>query len=149
VSIFNKKKDINNKSTLKEVTNKLAELRMPTSLVFTPMNLEEEKKKFFDSDSYNPVFKYRVVKNDNYNILEELGSIEEIVDVDPRISDFYIKLIEDKRQTNEMMHAVGDNEAMTELSIDKFKLPTAILFRNACRVLRGRTKNTMLLIQGK
>lgn len=140
MGIFNKKKDNDTKATLKYVTSRLAELRMPTSLVFTPVNLEEEKKKFFESDNYNPVFKYRIVKNDNYDILEELSSIEEIVDVDPRISEFYIKLIDDKRQTNEMMHAVGDNEAMTELSIEKFKLPSPILFRNACRVLRGKNK---------
>ena len=40
------------KKTMKlvEVTSLLSQLRLPTSLVFTPTNLEVEKKKFFESD---------------------------------------------------------------------------------------------------
>ena len=55
MALFQKKSE---EMTLKEVSELLQELRIPTSLVFTPVNLDEEKKKFFDSDTYNPVFKY-------------------------------------------------------------------------------------------
>ena len=52
-----KKKSI----TLEEVSTKLEKLRLPTALVFTPLNLEVERKKFFNSDIYSPYFKYRLV----------------------------------------------------------------------------------------
>ena len=58
---------------LEEVTELLSSLRIPTALVFTPTNLEDEKKKFFDSDTYNPVFEYRVVKNKNSEIFKKLS----------------------------------------------------------------------------
>jgi len=126
------------KLTLNEVTEKLAELRIPLSFVCTPVNLSEEKKKFLSSDTYNPQFKYRIVKNNNERILQELLEVEEITDVDPRISQFYIKLIEEKKIASDLMHAVGNNELFTELAIKKFRLPKDILFRNACRVMRGK-----------
>jgi hypothetical protein len=124
--------------SLQEVTNLLDELRLPTSLVFTPTNLDTEKKKFFNSDTYNPQFQYRVVKNINKDVLKRLSSVEEIKDVDPRISEFYIKLIESKREANDLMYAVGDNEMVTEISTNRYGRPSATLFRNACRVLRGK-----------
>ncbi len=133
-----KKKEDKTKMTLKEVTEKLSELRIPLSLVSTPVNLADEKKKFFASDGYNPQFKYKVVKNKNDEILNELMKVNEIVDVDPRVSDFYTKLVEDKKLASDLMHAVGANGLFTELSIKKFRLPRDTLFRNACRVLRGK-----------
>jgi hypothetical protein len=129
------------KLTLEEVTSKLSGLKIPLSLVSTPVNLQQEKKKFFDSDTYNPRFKYRIVRNRNAEILKELLEVEEIVDVDPRISEFYVELIQDKKLANDLMHAVGQNDLFTELSMKKFVMPRDRLFRNACMVLRGNYKN--------
>jgi len=126
------------KMGLSEVSKLLNELRIPTGLVFTPTNLELEKKKFFDSDTYEPQFEYRIVKNKNSEILKNLSEVEEIIDVDPRISDFYIKLIESKKEANDLMHSVGNNEAFTEISKRRYGVPSGKLFRNACRVLRGK-----------
>ena len=138
MGIFERKKRSMN---VEEVSRLLEELRLPTALTFTPLNLEAEKKKFFSSDTYEPYFKYRIVKNDNDKILEKLSKVEEISDVDPRISEFYIDLIESKAQTNQLMLAVGNNQKVTEISKEKFGFPSEKLFRNACRVLRGVTKN--------
>lgn len=135
MGIFNREKRIMH---LEEATSLLREIRVPTALVFTPTNLEIEKKKFFDSDTYNPVFEYRVVKNNNREILRKLSMVEEISDVDPRISDFYVKLIESKREANDLMHAVGNNEVFSDMSIERYGKPSPKLFRNACRVLRGK-----------
>lgn len=131
--------------SLDEVTKLLNELRIPTGLVFTPTNLEVEKRKFFESDTYNPQFTYRVVKNKNSEIFKKLESVSEIADVDPRISDFYIKLIESKRDSSDLMHAVGNNDLVTELSIKKYGKPSAKLFRNAARVLRGKVDSYKLV----
>lgn len=128
------------KMGLEEVSKLFNELRIPTGLVFTPTNLESEKKKFFDSDTYEPQFTYRIVKNKNESILRELSDLEEIVDVDPRISDFYIKLIDSKKEANDLMYAVGDNDLFTEISKKRYGSPSSKLFRNACRVLRGNVK---------
>lgn len=128
------------KKTMKlvEVTSLLSQLRLPTSLVFTPTNLEVEKKKFFESDTYNPVFEYKGVKNRNSEILKKLGSVKEITDVDPRISSFYIQLIDSKQEANDLMNAVGNNESITDISVHRYGKPSSKLFRNAARVLRGK-----------
>lgn len=126
-----------NSISSEKVTQLLGELRIPTSLVFTPTNLELEKKKFFNSDTYNPQFQYRIVKNNNREILKKLSHIEEISDVDPRISEFYIDLISSKKEASELMHSVGNNECVTDISVNRYGKPSEKLFRNACRVLRG------------
>ena len=131
---FNKKQAL----SLAEVTSLLSSLRLPTALVFTPTNLESEKKKFFDSDKYNPVFEYRIVDNKNAEVLKKLSKVKEIVDVDPRISDFYMHLIDSKREANDLMYAVGDNEAVTDIAMNRYGVPSEKLFRNAARVLRGK-----------
>jgi hypothetical protein len=136
LNIFAKKGK--NSLTLDEVTELLQELRIPLSLVYTPINLKEEKKKFFNSDSYEPIFEYRIVKNRNEEIFRELSNVKLISDVDPRISDFYIKLIESKKLASDLMHSVGNNELVTELSLKKYRAPSSTLFRNSARVLRGK-----------
>ncbi len=135
--------------TLDEVTVKLSELRIPLSLVCTPVNLKAEKEKFFTSDTYNPQFKYRIVKNKNEEILRDLLEVKEITDVDPRISEFYIKLIEEKKIASDLLHSVGNNDAFTNLSIKKFRMPDDILYRNACRVLRGKIANYKVIDTSK
>ena len=132
--LFGKKKVM----SLAEVTSLLGSLRIPTALVFTPTNLESEKKKFFSSDTYNPVFEYRIVKNNNAEILKKLSKVKEIGDIDPRISDFYIQLIDSKREANDLMYAVGNNESITDISVHRYGKPGDQLFRNAARVLRGK-----------
>jgi hypothetical protein len=135
-NIFSKKGK--NALTLSQVTELLQELRIPIGLVFTPTNLKEEKKKFFESDTYEPFFEYRVVKNKNDEIFAQLADLKLISDVDPRISDFYLKLIESKKLASDLMHSVGNNDLVTELSIRKYRAPSAKLFRNSARVLRGK-----------
>ncbi|WKZ31428.1 MAG: DUF1704 domain-containing protein [Candidatus Dojkabacteria bacterium] len=133
---------------LKELTELLQEFRAPTSLVFTPTNLKEERKRFFESSSYNPLFTYTVVKNKNADILAKLSSVKVVTDVDPRISEFYLELIDSKHQLNELLHSVGQNFRFTRLSQERFGMPGDILFRNATRVLRGKVKNYKLMDEG-
>lgn len=135
MSIFSSKRK--EKMTLKEVSTYLKELRIPTSLVFTPLNLEKEKKKFFDSDTYNPQFEYRMIKNENDKVLKRLSSVTEISDVDPRISDFYISLIEEKEKASDLMYSVGNNDLITENSLERYGYPDKLLFNRAAKVLRG------------
>lgn len=123
---------------LNEVTELLSELRLPTSLVFTPINLKDEKEKFLNSDNYEPHFIYRNIKNKNSEILTKLSSLKLVSDVDPRISDFYIKLIDSKKESNDLMHAVGNNELVSEISVRKYGKPSPLLFRNSARILRGK-----------
>lgn len=134
-----------NQMKLEEVTSLLSKLRMPTALVFTPINLEEEKKKFFNSDTYEPHFNYRIIKNSNKEILKELSSLKSITDVDPRISDFYIQLIDSKDDSNKLMHSVGNNDLVSEISYKKYGKPSPLLFRNAARVLRGNAESYNLV----
>ncbi len=130
---------------LEEVTKLLSNLRIPIGLVFTPTNLDVEKKKFFDSDTYEPQFTYRLIKNKNDEIFKKLASLKEVADVDPRISDFYIELIQSKKDSSDLMHAVGNNELVTDLSFKKYSKPSALLFRNSARVLRGKVDGYRLV----
>ncbi|MCD4811527.1 DUF1704 domain-containing protein [bacterium] len=123
---------------LEEVTKLLQRLRIPIGLVFTPTNLKEEKKRFFNSEMYEPNFEYRGIKNKNNEIFRELSGLKTITDIDPRISDFYIELIESKKDSSALMHGVGNNELVTELSLKKYGKVSPKLFRNASRVLRGK-----------
>ncbi len=142
VNIFGR----SNKSVMKlgEVTKILSNLRIPIGLVFTPTNLDTEKQKFFASDTYEPQFTYKLIKNKNSEIFNSLSSLKEISDVDPRISDFYIQLIESKKDSSDLMHAVGNNELVTDLSYKKYGKPSAMLFRNSARVLRGKVDSYRL-----
>ena len=90
----------NDKKEMKseEVNQLITQLRLPTSLVFTPINLREERKKFFESETYEPNFRYKGVKNSNENIFKKLSSLKLVSDIDPRLSDFYIQLIESKKE---------------------------------------------------
>lgn len=136
MKIFSK----SNKTSMKleEVTKILTSLRIPTGLVFTPINLKQEKEKFFNSDTYEPQFTYRIVKNKNFEILKSLSSLKEVVDVDPRISSFYIQLIDAKKDSSNLMQSVGNNELVSEISVKKYGKTSPLLFRNASRVLRGK-----------
>lgn len=129
----------------KEVDKLLEKLRLPLSLVFTPINLQQEKEKFFESDVYEPQFIYRKIKNQNKEVFEELADLTEIEDVDPRISQFYLDLITAKKNADLLMNAVGNNELVTEYSILKYGNVTPILFRNATRILKGKTEKYSLL----
>jgi hypothetical protein len=65
--IFSKEK---REMGLEEITQVLSELRLPTALTFTPVNLESEKSKFFSSDVYNPNFEYKVRSNNNSEVFK-------------------------------------------------------------------------------
>jgi len=127
-----------NEMKIDEVNSYLSKLRIPTSLVFTPINLKEEKEKFLNSDFYEPNFRYKGVRNNNEEILKKLSSIKSISDVDPRISDFYLSLIDSKKDADLLMKSVGDNELVSEISIRKYGKPSDLLFRKATQVLRGK-----------
>ncbi len=131
--------------TLAEVSDLLYQLRLPTQLVFTPVNLREEKSRFMESDTYNPQFRYEVVDNNNANILKKLKKVRYVVDVPEEISKFYIKLIHAKSVVNEMMQNVGDNETVSELSAKLYKRPTSVAKKNASMIIRGKVKKYSLI----
>lgn len=135
--------------TQEEIVSKLDQLKLPTSYVFTPINLAEEKEKFFDSETYNPVFKYKPVKNVNASILKELANVDVVSDVDPRVSAFYLKLIESKAEVDRLLNAVGENDLVTEISRNRFGRPSAKLFKNASLVLRGKVDSYGLVDKKK
>ncbi len=134
---------------LEEVTKLLQQLRIPTGLVFTPTNLQAEKKRFLESDTYEPHFEYKVVNNKNNEIFRNLSGLKNISDIDPRISDFYIKLIDSKKDSSDLMHGVGDNDLVTEISLRKYGTPSLKLFRNSSIVLRGKLDNYSVIDEKK
>ena len=145
--IFNKKKTKGMK--LEMVSNILADVRTPITYTFTPINLEEEKKKFFDSDDYNPQFKYTVLANRNREIFQALEDVDHIDDVDPRISDFYIDLIKSKELVHDLYVSVGNNDLVTKYSEKRYGSVSPKLFQNATRVIKGYTSTYNLANESK
>lgn len=135
--------------TQSEVNEALRLLRIPTALTITPINLDEEKQKFLDSETYNPQFKYNIRLNNNEKVFSQLRSIKCISDVDPRISDFYMALIEDKREMSELLSKTSKNEAFSNLAKKRFGVPTLKQFNNACLILKGKTSSYNLVKQLK
>lgn len=134
---------------LNEVTKKLGALRIPVSLRITPINLEQEKEKFFDSETYSPIFQYRKKGNNNDKIFKELGNLQTISDVDPRISDFYIKLISHKHDASELIKAIGNNSKMSEISVRMYGKPSEKLFRNSTLIAKGKVARYKLVEEPK
>ncbi len=133
--IFNKRKKKG--MSLDEVSNILSDVRTPITYSFTPINLEEEKKKFFDSETYNPQFKYTLLKNRNREIFQSLEELDYIDDVDPRISDFYLELIKSKELVHNLYQSVGNNEMVTKFSEERYGSVSPKLFQNATLVIKG------------
>jgi len=79
--------------------------------------------KMFDQDAFSQWLGIKIV---------------EVSDVDPRVSKFYLKLIQSKKIVNEIMHSAGNNEKVTTLSLKLYKMPSYAYFNNVCRVLRAR-----------
>ncbi len=71
------------KNKLKKLDKKIAGLEriLVFSPYFKPLNLQQEKKKFLNSNSYNPVFKYKRIETDKIkDAINELQSLGEIKD---------------------------------------------------------------------
>ena len=128
-----------------EVSNILRKLRIPTALTITPINLDEEKKKFLDSNTYNPQFKYNIRPNSNDSVFKELSNVVKITGVDKRISDFYIQLIKEKKMASEYLKVVGNNKLFSERTKEYFGAISPKLYRNACLVLKRKVSKYKLI----
>lgn len=85
-----------------------------------PINLEEEKKKFFKNHSYNPEFEYPAMKFDAIDLLNELGKIE-------TDSSSLGKIYEEKKK--EIITKINllesiDEENFSKYSIELYGQPT-------------------------
>lgn len=120
-----------------EVNKIMSSIATPLSLYLVPSNLESEREKFFESETYNPQFRYRTA-NKNKGVFRKLSTLEEIVDVDPEISKYILQVIKDKKQASKLLDSIGDNESFLRISEERFGKPSKILFRRACKLLRRR-----------
>jgi hypothetical protein len=129
------------KMKLEEVEELMSQIATPLSLYLVPTNLDEEKEKFFDSRDYNPQFKYRKANKNNGRIFRELKDLEEIVDIDPEISKYIIKVIKYKKQASNLLESIGDNDRFMRISKERFGMPSYKLYKKACRILRKRYRD--------
>jgi hypothetical protein len=123
------------KMTYAEVNEVMSNIATPLSLYLMPVNYEKERERFFDSNDYNPQFKYRRA-NKNKGIFSKLKDVHEITDIDPEISSYIINVIEDKRQAAQLLDAIGEDDRFVRISEERFRLPSEKLFSRACKILR-------------
>ncbi|MBN2101235.1 DUF1704 domain-containing protein [Candidatus Dojkabacteria bacterium] len=135
--MFGKK---NKEMSLEKVSELLSGVATPLSLYLVPTNLDSERKKFFGSSSYNPQFKYRRPKavSKNNGIFDKLSGLESVKGVDPEISKFIVEVVKHKKQASGLLDAIGDDSRFVEISKQRFGIPTYLLFKKACKILRRR-----------
>jgi hypothetical protein len=127
------------KLTYKEYWDFMDQIATPHALYLVPTNLEEEKQKFFDSGTYNPQFKYRKSnKKKNFDVLNRLSELEEITDVDPELSKYFIEVISAKKQSAQLLDSIGDDEKFPVISKERFGYPSKYLFYKTGKFLRRR-----------
>lgn len=119
-----------------EISDLLAQISTPLSLYLVPLNLKEEREKFFESSDYNPQFRYRTPNNKNAAIFSSLQGITEVTGVDPEIGKFVLSVIESKNQASDLLYSIGKGEDFIRISNDRFGIPSYQLFVRACKILR-------------
>lgn len=130
-----------------EIMRKLRKISLPISFLLTPINYYEERDKFFHSNEYNPIFKYR---NRDFSSVRktiiELSEVKIIEGINPEISNLLKKIIKSKLQTAELITSIGKKD-FNEKSIKKFPLPTEKYVNKSLKILRGlnRRFNTVEL----
>ncbi|MFH1547593.1 MAG: tyrosine/phenylalanine carboxypeptidase domain-containing protein [bacterium] len=127
------------KLTYSEYNEKISQIATPIGLYLVPTNLAEEREKFLNSETYNPHFTYRKAnKRKNFEILDELSDLQEITNVDPELSKYFIDVIAAKKQASELLEAIGDDEKFAKISKERFGFPSDKLYSRVCKILRGR-----------
>ena len=67
----------------KQLMHQLGGLQLPVTYALTPLNLNDEKEKFFKSEKYNPQFKYRKLDLKKTKlVLTELATISHVEGVE-------------------------------------------------------------------
>ncbi len=126
-----------------EVTGLLDGLKLPLILETNPINFHAEKEKFLSKSTYSPEFRYKNrSRPNNKDIFKQLQSIERVEGVDLRVSEFLIKLIEDRSITESLLQNVGENVEFTKLSKKKFPKVKHKNFIRATKVLKGYYKKS-------
>jgi len=127
------------KLTYSEYNELISQIATPIGLYLVPVNLDEEREKFFDSETYDPQFKYKKAnKRKNFDVLDGLSELKEITDVDPELSKYFIDVISAKRQAAELLESIGNDEKFGKISKERFGYPSKILFSRVCKILRRR-----------
>jgi len=110
------------KTNFNEIDKKMMELDKKVKLLhhLKPTNLLSEKKKFFASNSYNPIFYYREPKFDADDVLTKLDSIT--IPNDDLGEIFREKKLEISRKLK-LLKAIG-KENFTEVSRQLYKFPS-------------------------
>lgn len=97
-----------------------------------PVNIDEEKEKFFIDDNYNPQFKYPNLKFDPQRIKEKLKAIE--LDDSP-LSLLFQKKIDEIAMKVNILENRGTSK-FTEASIELYGKPSTELLKNADDLLK-------------
>lgn len=99
-----------------------------------PLNLEEEKKKFFENFSYNPQFTYPELQYDPLELKKELSTI--IFDDTPAGILFFKKSKEILRKIE--LHESRGKESFTLNSVELFSKPSKEDIQAAEEIIKGK-----------
>ncbi|MBN1374004.1 DUF1704 domain-containing protein [Candidatus Dojkabacteria bacterium] len=125
----------------KEYLKNVGKIFLPVSVALTPRNLNEEKRKFFASEKYNPVFSYPGVNvSESHATLKRLSAVSHMEGLPMELWACLRKTIKSKLSTAEIIMSISKDSEFNRLSCKKFKVPSLKYTERAKRVLRGVTK---------
>jgi alpha-L-glutamate ligase-like protein/uncharacterized protein (TIGR02421 family) len=123
-----------------EMDNRLADLDKKLGMVslLRPLNMDEERKRFFLSKSYEPQFTYKKAPEDLISVKAELQAMR--FDLNNPIE----RLLDEKRRElilkADMIAVIGDDEHFPEQSENYFGMPSDELVKEAEKALKKLKK---------
>lgn len=125
----------------KQLMHQLGGLQLPVTYALTPVNLNQEKEKFFKSEKYNPQFVYRKAElKKSKAILNELVTFSHVEGVATSVVPLLKKIIRSKLATLNLIEHVGVDAKFNSYTKRKFAVPSLKYSQRATKVLRGKVK---------
>jgi alpha-L-glutamate ligase-like protein/uncharacterized protein (TIGR02421 family) len=117
------------KMNLYDIDQKIIDASGKIKLLYhlRPLNLEEEKKKFFEDFSYNPTFKYPELRFDPVELTEDLNQID-IDNTD--LGRLFVAKRDEVLKQVELVSNIGE-DSFTEKSVELFGAVDEKIFKSA------------------
>ncbi|HOU75841.1 MAG TPA: DUF1704 domain-containing protein [Candidatus Dojkabacteria bacterium] len=123
----------------KQLMHQLGGLQLPVTYALTPLNLNQEKEKFFNSEKYNPHFVYRKSElKKSKAILTELATISHVEGVATAMVPLLKKIIRSKLSTLNLIEHIGVDTKFNFFTRRKYAIPSLKYSERATKVLRGK-----------
>jgi hypothetical protein len=125
----------------KDLILRMSDIRLPLSYALTPENYDQEKEKFFDSDTYNPQFQYPDIDlSETIQILKDLVSYDHVEGIPLKLSSYIRRVVKSKYSSAKLIESIGNDSKFIAYTTKKYYVPTDNYAKKSTRILRGLVK---------